>query len=66
MGFWGLPGLQICLKLGRWWETNRRKNMIGIVNHESGGKKWTSKYSEDFGKSIRQTVIIDGLFYCIK
>jgi hypothetical protein len=45
---------------GRWWETNRRKDMIGIVNHESEGKKWTSKYSDDLGKSIRQTVIVDG------
>ena len=50
---------------GRWWETNRRKNMIGIVNHESGGKKWTSKYSEEFGNNIRETVIVDGVFIVI-
>jgi glycosyltransferase involved in cell wall biosynthesis len=50
---------------GRWWETNRRKDMIGIVNHESEGKKWTSKYSDDLGKSIRQTVIVDGLFIAL-
>jgi hypothetical protein len=48
---------------GRWWDL--RKNMIGIVNHESGGKKWTSKYSEEFNKSIRQTVIVDGLFIAL-
>jgi len=64
-GILGVAGTTNMSETGRWWETNRRKNMIGIVNHESGGKKWTSKYSEDFGKSIRQTVIIDGLFIAL-
>jgi len=50
---------------GKWWETNRRKNMIGIVNHESGGKKWTSKYSEEFGNNIRETVVVDGVFIAL-
>jgi len=64
-GILGVAGTTHMSETGRWWETNRRKNMIGIVNHESGGKKWTSKYSEDFGKSIRQTVIVDGLFIAL-
>ena len=64
-GILGVAGTTNMSETGRWWETNRRKNMIGIVNHESGGKKWTSKYSEDFGKSIRQTVIVDGLFIAL-
>jgi glycosyltransferase involved in cell wall biosynthesis len=64
-GILGVAGTTHMSDTGRWWETNRRKNMIGIVNHENGGKKWTSKYSEDFGKSIRQTTIVDGLFIAL-
>ena len=64
-GILGVAGTTHMSETGRWWETNRRKNMIGIVNHENGGKKWTSKYSEDFGKSIRQTAIVDGLFIAL-
>jgi len=64
-GILGVAGTTNMSETGRWWETNRRKDMIGIVNHESGGKKWTSKYSEDHGKSIRQTVIVDGLFIAL-
>lgn len=64
-GILGVAGTTNMSETGRWWETNRRKDMIGIVNHESGGKKWTSKYSDDLGKSIRQTVIVDGLFIAV-
>jgi glycosyltransferase involved in cell wall biosynthesis len=64
-GILGVAGTTNMSDTGRWWETNRRKDMIGIVNHESGGKKWTSKYSDDLGKSIRQTVIVDGLFIAV-
>ena len=59
----GVAGSTNMPETGRWWDL--RKNMIGIVNHESGGKKWTSKYSEEFNKSIRQTVIVDGLFIAL-
>ena len=59
-GILGVAGTTNMSNSGRWWDS--KKNMIGIVNHESGGKKWTSKYSEDFNKSIRQSVIVDGLF----
>ena len=64
-GILGVAGTTHMSETGKWWETNRRKNMIGIVNHESDGKKWTSKYSEEFNKSIRQTVIVDGLFIAL-
>jgi glycosyltransferase involved in cell wall biosynthesis len=64
-GILGVAGTTNMSETGRWWETNRRKDMIGIVNHESGGKKWTSKYSDDLGKSIRQTVIVDGVFIAV-
>ena len=62
-GIIGVAGTTNMPDSGRWWDV--RKNMIGIVNHESGGKKWTSKYSEDFGKSISETVIVDGLFIAL-
>ena len=62
-GILGVAGTTNMPETGRWWDL--RKNMIGIVNHESGGKKWTSKYSEEFNKSIRQTVIVDGLFIAL-
>jgi hypothetical protein len=48
---------------GMWWEDRRK--MVGIVNHESGGKKWESKYSESLGNSIIETVVVDGLFIAI-
>jgi len=64
-GILGVAGTTHMSETGRWWETNRRKNMIGIVNHESGGKKWTSKYSEEFGNNIRETVIVDGVFIAV-
>jgi glycosyltransferase involved in cell wall biosynthesis len=62
-GILGVAGTTEMPSSGQWWETRRK--MIGIVNHESGGKKWTSKYSEDLGKSIRETVIVDGLFIAL-
>ena len=39
--------------------------MVGIVNHESDGKKWESKYSESFGNSIMETIVVDGLFIAV-
>jgi glycosyltransferase involved in cell wall biosynthesis len=62
-GILGVAGTTEMPLSGQWWETRRK--MIGIVNHESGGKKWTSKYSEDLGKSIEETVIVDGVFIAL-
>jgi glycosyltransferase involved in cell wall biosynthesis len=62
-GILGVAGTTEMPSSGQWWETRRK--MIGIVNHESGGKKWTSKYSEDLGKSIEETVIVDGVFIAL-
>lgn len=62
-GIIGVAGTTVLPQTGRWWDN--RKNMVGIVNHENEGKKWTSKYSEDLGKSIRETVIVDGLFIAL-
>lgn len=62
-GILGMAGTTYLPESGQWWE--KRKHMIGIVNHESGGKKWESKYSESFGNDIKQSVIVDGVFMAI-
>ena len=62
-GILGVAGTKYMPQSGMWWED--RKKMIGIVNHESGGKKWESKYSEPFGNNIEPSVIVDGLFIAI-
>lgn len=64
-GILGMAGTTYLGSTGMWWEQDKRKNMIGIVNHESQGKKWESKYSEGFGSDIRQSVIVDGVFMAI-
>jgi glycosyltransferase involved in cell wall biosynthesis len=62
-GIIGMAGTTYMPESGMWWED--RKKMIGIVNHESEGKKWTSKYADDLNNNIKQTVIVDGLFIAI-
>jgi hypothetical protein len=62
-GIIGLAGTTILPNSGQWWE--KRNKMIGVVNHESDGKKWTSKYSDEFGNKIKETVIIDGVFIAV-
>ena len=62
-GIIGMAGTTEMPSSGMWWEN--RKKMIGIVNHESEGKKWTSKYSDDLNNRIKETVIVDGLFIAI-
>lgn len=62
-GIIGMAGSTSMPASGQWWED--RKKMVGIVNHESGGKKWESKYSESFHNNVFETVIVDGLFMAI-
>jgi len=62
-GIIGMAGTTSMPESGMWWQD--RKKMVGIVNHEQDGKKWESKYSESFGNSILETVIIDGLFMAV-
>ena len=62
-GIIGMAGTTSMPSSGKWWED--RKKMIGIVNHESGGKKWESKYSESINNNIGQTIIVDGLFIAV-
>ena len=62
-GILGMAGTTQMPSSGMWWEN--RKKMVGIVNHESDGKKRESKYSESLGNSIMETVVVDGLFIAI-
>ena len=62
-GIIGLAGTTYMPDTGRWWE--KRNKMVGIVNHEHNGKKWESKYSESFGNEIRETIVVDGLFFAV-
>jgi glycosyltransferase involved in cell wall biosynthesis len=62
-GILGMAGTTQMPSSGMWWEDRRK--MVGIVNHESDGKKWESKYSESLGNSIIETVVVDGLFIAI-
>jgi len=48
---------------GRWWEAQNR--MVGIVNHKKDGKKWESKYSNNFENKIIPLVTVDGLFFAV-
>jgi hypothetical protein len=62
-GILGVAGATSLTDSGRWWD--ERKKMVGIVNHESEGKKWESKYSESFENKIIQTLVVDGLFFAV-
>jgi glycosyltransferase involved in cell wall biosynthesis len=62
-GIIGMAGTTQMPSSGMWWEN--RKKMVGVVNHESDGKKWESKYSESFGNSIMETIVVDGLFIAV-
>ena len=63
-GIIGLAGTPVLPASGQWWQNPNK--MMGIVNHESGGKKWTSKYSDEFGNKIKEVAIVDGVFIAIK
>lgn len=62
-GILGVAGSTEVPSSGKWWEN--RRSMIGIVNHESNGKKWESKYSSSQGNEVVQTLIVDGLFIAL-
>jgi len=62
-GILGVAGTPHLPQSGLWWE--ERRKMIGIVNHESGGKKWESRYSSNQGNEIREVAIIDGVFIVV-
>lgn len=62
-GIIGLAGTKYLDKSSRWWTV--AESMYGIVNHKDKGKKWTSKYSDDIGQKVEETVIVDGLFFAV-
>ena len=62
-GILGMAGTTEMPETGQWW-SNRNK-MVGIVNHESGGKKWESKYSNGFLNQILDVCVVDGVFIAI-
>ena len=62
-GIIGMAGTTEMPENGMWW-TDRRK-MIGVVNHESEGKKWSSKYAEEVGNNVAPVVVIDGVFIAV-
>jgi len=62
-GILGVAGTKFFPKSARWWEINTE--MLGIVNHQQGDKKWTSKYSESKGSKLDDSIIVDGLFIAI-
>jgi glycosyltransferase involved in cell wall biosynthesis len=64
-GILGVAGTTHLSQSGMWWESNRRKNIVGIVIHEIGGKKWESRYSSPQGNEISQVAVVDGVFIAI-
>ena len=62
-GILGVAGTPHLPETGRWWDDRRK--MFGIVNHESGGRKWESKYSSNQGNQIKEVSIVDGVFIVI-
>jgi len=48
---------------GRWWRL--KESMNGIVTHARDGKTWVSKYSEHQGETIKDVVVLDGLFLIV-
>jgi glycosyltransferase involved in cell wall biosynthesis len=62
-GILGVAGTTSLTDSGRWWDKKRK--MVGIVNHEHEGKKWESRYSESFENGICETLIVDGLFIAL-
>ena len=62
-GILGVAGTTNLPASGRWWEDQSK--MVGIVNHESDGKRWESKYSKNWINEIIDTVIVDGLFIAV-
>jgi glycosyltransferase involved in cell wall biosynthesis len=62
-GIIGMAGTTNMPASGQWWEDRRK--MVGIVNHEHEGKKWVSKYADDLNNNIKETIMVDGLFFAV-
>ena len=55
-GILGVAGSTKLPQSAKWWEDFSK--IKGIVNHENQGKKWESKYSNDLGNKIHQTILM--------
>jgi len=62
-GILGMAGTTDIDESGQWWKDTSK--MVGIVKHSSEGKTWESKYSNNFGKDIIQTIMLDGLLFAV-
>jgi hypothetical protein len=65
----GVAGSDVLYEHACWWLTQdgsgmNGESMIGIVNHDNGIRKWTSKYSEPH-YGVRPVILIDGLFMAV-
>ena len=62
-GILGMAGTTDLDESGQWWKDMGK--MVGIVKHTSEGKTWESKYSNNFGDDVVETVMLDGLFFVV-
>jgi len=62
-GILGMAGTTDLDESGQWWKDMSK--MVGIVKHTSEGKTWESKYSNNFGDDVVETVMLDGLFFVV-
>ena len=62
-GILGMAGTTDIDESGQWWKD--KSKMVGIVKHNPDGKSWDSKYSNNFGKDIIQTIMLDGLLFAV-
>jgi glycosyltransferase involved in cell wall biosynthesis len=62
-GILGVAGTKYMSETGRWWDD--KKKMYGRVAHTHEGKTWLSKYSDDLGNDVEETVIVDGVFFSV-
>ena len=62
-GILGLAGTKYLHESAQWWSIS--SSMYGIVNHKNNEKSWTSRYSNDIGSRVEETVIVDGLFIAV-
>ena len=63
-GVLGKAGTKYMPASGRWWDVGMVE-AFGQVYHQHEGKKWLSKYSENNGNKIDDTIIVDGLFFSV-
>lgn len=62
----GIIGVAGTTKLssGCWWED--RNAIQGQVKHQKDNKIWRNDYSGTFGDSLKEVVVVDGLFIAIE